>query len=269
VHAQKTSRPAHRGRIGWPTAATRLRRLTFWALLPLVLPQALWVRSRAPRFAPAAGPRSGEIGTGRPLSLLALGDSIVAGVGAGSMDQALAGATARALADRGPWRITWRSLGLTGAGIHWAREQARQLPQDQAIDVVVISIGINDVTGLVRSARWNRALEDLLAELHDRFPRAVVAVLGLPPLHRFPLLPWPLNAVLGLRARTFDALAQRAASVGDRRAFVALQFEARPEQFAADGYHPDPRSYGQLGEAVAAALQPKLSVLMLEPPAEQ
>ena len=59
-----------------------MRNLLFWGLFPLLIPQALWVRKTAPRTAPAAGPRSGTVGDGRPIRLVGVGDSIIAGVGA-------------------------------------------------------------------------------------------------------------------------------------------------------------------------------------------
>ena len=92
-----------------------MRRLLFWLCLPLVIPQALWVRRTAPRFADAAGPSQGQTGTGDPQTLLAVGDSIIAGVGADTLEQALVGQTALALSKVFNNRIAWHAVGTTGA----------------------------------------------------------------------------------------------------------------------------------------------------------
>ena len=76
------------------------RRLAFWLLLPFVALQGLRVRRRAPRFAAAEGPLQGRTGQGNPLRLLAIGDSIIAGVGAKTIEAALTGQMAQALANR-------------------------------------------------------------------------------------------------------------------------------------------------------------------------
>jgi hypothetical protein len=66
-----------------------MRSLLFWSALPFVLPQAMWVRARAPRF---AGPAAAAEGLARPdaaaptdaaapLRLVGLGDSLIEGVG--------------------------------------------------------------------------------------------------------------------------------------------------------------------------------------------
>ena len=67
----------------------RLQSLMFWLSVPLLLPQALYVRKTAPRFAAAEGPSSGASGTGNTVRLLAIGDSIIAGVGATTLANAL------------------------------------------------------------------------------------------------------------------------------------------------------------------------------------
>lgn len=245
-----------------------MRRALFWLLLPLAMPQALRVRRTAPRFAGATGAEASvcDVDGGirdniaPPLRILAIGDSIVAGVGAGTMDGALGGATAAALSQRLACTVSWRACGRIGAGVE--KVHAELLPQvpDEGFDAVLVSVGVNDITGLRRSARWADALGGLLDALRRRFPNATILLAGMPPLQVFPLLPFPLGWLFGLRGKTFDGLARRAIALRDNMLFVALEFEAHPDKFAADGFHPSRASYAEFGMALSDALVPYLTV---------
>ena len=230
------------------------RRVGFWALVTLVAAQGVWVRRVAPRFEDAAGPGQGSVGQGAPLRLLAFGDSIVAGVGAPTLAEALVGQFASALASRAGRRVEWVAVGKTGA--RSADLHRRLLPElpPAPFDVVVVSVGVNDVTGLVRSRDWRRGVDAVVAGLRAHSPDALILMAGLPPLWGFPLLPQPLRFTFGLRARTFDRLLEQVvAARGDCR-YLPTQFEPAPEKFSADGYHPATESDrvwgGQLADAV-------------------
>mgnify|MGYP005847902669 CR=1 FL=1 len=58
------------------------RDLLFWSLFTPLIAQALYVRKTAARFPPAEGASTAEAGEGdKTIRLLALDDSIIAGVG--------------------------------------------------------------------------------------------------------------------------------------------------------------------------------------------
>ena len=231
-----------------------IKRLTFWMLFPFVLPQALVVRKRAPRFPGAAGPATGSVGSGEPCTLLAIGDSLVAGVGANELHNALVGQSARAISARFTVRVEWCAFGKSGTTSRQVLKQLLpQLPTQQ-FSVVIVSVGVNDVTGLKRSAAFDRYLRKLLAELHAHSPNAQIAVAGLPPLSKFPLLPRPLRWLFGLRAQTFDAIVRQATEDQPGAMHIPVDFDIDPEKFAADGYHPSESGYAELGEAIGERL---------------
>lgn len=236
-----------------------LRSLLFWSLMPLLLPQALYVRRTAPRFAAAAGPTEGSVGSGEPLRLLAIGDSIIAGVGAERLERALVGQTAAALAERLGRRVDWSALGQTGLRSDaLLNELLGRLPVQPA-DVILISIGVNDVTGLRSLRRWRRNLRELIHWLSTYSPDAVLCFGGLPPMGTFPLLPQPLRAVIGLRARSFDAEAASIVAESPRAVHVPVAFTPRPELFSGDGYHPSEAGYAGYAQAVADAVAPRVA----------
>lgn len=116
---------------------------------------------------------------------------------------------------------------------------------------------VNDITGLTTIRKWRRNLALLLSELQAHSPNAVIAVAGMPPLHAFPLLPQPLRAVFGMRARIFDKVAIKVINGYRNAIHVPLDFEPDPEKFAPDGYHPSEESYVEFGRYMADGLLKK------------
>ena len=233
-----------------------IRNLLFWFLFPFVLPQAIRLRQNAPRFPGAGGPKEGSAGAGAPLKLLAVGDSIIAGVGATRLSRALVGQTAAQLADRLECRIDWTARGSIGADSNKVLHRlVPRLPGSDA-DIIILSVGVNDVTGLTPVARWKRNMGHLLAALHHHSPGAIIAVAGVPPLKGFPLLPQPLRALFGLRGKTFDNAARKMVSRYPRAVYVPLDFDPTPDKFSADGYHPSEASYKMFGRIMADRITP-------------
>jgi lysophospholipase L1-like esterase len=232
-----------------------LRRLLFWTGLPLALPQGLLLRRRTPRAPAAAGAVSGSVGEGPALQLLALGDSVIAGVGAEVTEQALPARFAAELAVRLQRRVHWRVLAKVGADAAYVQD--RLLPQIGTghVDLVLLSIGINDVTSMRTRAAFRRSLRGLLAALHGHSPRCRVVLAGMPPLHGFPLLPQPLRFVFGQRARSFDLLMARAADGRPNVLHVPSAIDPEPGRFAADGFHPNARCHAEWAAVLADACE--------------
>ena len=231
-----------------------MRNIVFWSLIPLLAPQALYVRKTAPRFAGAAGPQSGIAGEGRKYRLLAVGDSIIAGVGAGRLNNALVGTTSAALARSLDASIHWQAIG--GIGYKSSRvieEFLPALPAEPA-DFIIVSVGVNDVTGLTGLSVWRQNLGHLLRRLVDHSPNAAIAVAGLPPMGDFPLLPQPLRSVAGLRASAFDTAGRDEIAGIPGAAHVPVHFDPSPHMFSADGYHPSEAGYLEFGKVMAEQL---------------
>lgn len=231
-----------------------MKSILFWSMLPLLLPQALYVRQTAPRIDAAAGATTGTVGQGQQKRLLAIGDSIVAGVGAAQLTEALVGQTAMALATSLRCQLDWQALGVSG--FDSGKVVAQLLPKLPAeeFDFIIVSVGVNDVTGLTTLRQWRRNVVVLHDALRAQSPDAVIAFSGLPPLHGFPLLPQPLRAVFGMRSQSLDhALAE---CIGDLRRckHVPIDFDPKNGKFADDGYHPSEDGYVEFGARMAEEL---------------
>ncbi len=204
-------------------------------LLPIALLQGLWMRQTVPRLPPAHG-RRGRHGAGPPgVSIVGLGDSIIAGVGVDRQERALVGHLGRRLHERTGETVHWRACGLNGADS--ATILGRLVPHVPAADLYVLSAGVNDAVRGVSPARFEQHLAGIVTALRQRSPRASLLFAGVPPLERFPALPWPLGAVLGKRAARLQAAARELAP---RHDVVCFDFPpALPAGgFAPDGFHP-------------------------------
>lgn len=174
-----------------------------WTLVlsPILYLQGKWVRLRTPKLPEAPGPRSGERGTGPDITLLVLGDSAAAGVGIEHQSLALSGQLANQLEPLG--RLQWQLHARSGLNT----PQAWQLVQAiecQRFDVVLVSLGVNDVLSPISETRWCNEVARLTQSLRQRFAPSRILFTALPPLGAFPALPWPLRAHLGRRAVRFN-----------------------------------------------------------------
>lgn len=217
-------------------------------LSPLLLVQAIRLRKRALRLPEAAGPRSGTTGTGTALRLLIVGDSSAAGVGVQTQSNALAGQLSDALSVQ--HTVEWHLVASTGATtpstiLQLARED---LPP---VDIVLIVLGVNDVTRGGPQSRWLRDHADLRAILRRRTGAAHLYVSQIPPLGAFPLLPDPLRWLLGRRGLRFDAALHAALGREADCTYVPFPDTLDPSDMAEDGFHPGPQIYSEWAKNLA------------------
>ena len=248
----------------------------FVILLPLLLLQGIWVRFKTIKLPEAIGERSGyyastntstststDINTNakhnnETVKLLILGDSAAAGVGVNQQKQALAGQLPPLLAKQ--YSTTWQlvaSSGLTSSDII---KQLTLLPT-QKFDLVLVSVGVNDVTHFTQQAQWAENISHLATMLTTKFSADKVLFSSVPPMHLFTALPQPLRWWLGLRASKLNALMatvlvalQQHSSVQNtdnqgvnkhtnKCAVLTVDLPFKPEYLAKDGMHPSTLAY--------------------------
>lgn len=219
-------------------------------LSPLLTAQALKVRKTAKMLPEPPGHRFGAQGTGPNLSLLIVGDSSASGVGAPHQTEALSGQLVSALGTS--YHVSWRLLARTGLTTRTTLPLLKSQTPEQT-DIVLVVLGVNDVTSQVPLYRLLACRAELYTLLFEQWGAKRVIATGIPPIDRFPLLPNPLRWVLGLQARRFDqALAQQAASMGVD--YMPFDVPLTAEMMADDGFHPGPNAYYLLGRKVAAQI---------------
>lgn len=223
------------------------------ALGPLLLLQGRYVRRVTPRLPEPPGARQGECGEGPLLRLLILGDSAAAGVGAAHQDDALSGQLVLALSRH--FRVCWVLQAQTGITTAETLQQLQAGPEG-VFDVVVTSLGVNDVTSNCSPARWLQHKAQLLHLLQQRYRAQLLLLSSLPPMHRFPALPQPLRWYLGAQAQRYNHALQ---GLLQQRSDCRLVTVAPPpdgrDLIASDGFHPGPGFYRLWGQQLAHDIQ--------------
>ena len=238
------------------------------------------VAARRHRFLSAAEPPleiSGTVGPedGEPLTLVVLGDSSVAGVGADAAEDTLTYGVAKALSDQ--YRVSLHALGVSGSRLNHV--VVDQLPQVEGLDpdIVLVCVGTNDVTHGTTLREARRQLRLLVAGLAEVAPNARVIVSGLPPAETAVAFHRPLRDLLGLRALLFTRLYRaeltpHGISVFDIAKLTKSAFHGTREMFSADLFHPSSAGYAFLGtiygRAVREALDAAARDLQPDPGAE-
>ena len=208
----------------------------------------------------ARGPSNGQVGEGSSsLLLLGIGDSVIEGLGVAHVEEALTRQLALKLHQQNSRPILWQTQGRNGDRV---RDLIARLPLLDGVepDLVLVSIGVNDVSHLTSVTRWQWEVTHLIAELKLRFSAPIV-FLGIPPMGQFSALPQPLRFALGVRARLLDQTLQQAAKLlsGIYWFDTASGFQA--QLLARDGYHPGPLAC----ESLATALSLQFGELLNSP----
>ena len=199
-------------------------KITTFALLPIVAIQGIKVRKNTPRLPEASGERDGVIGSGKPLSLLILGDSAAAGVGVETQQDALSGAIITELGNE--FTLTWKLQAQTGNTTQQVIQAAKQI-SDQQYDIVITSTGVNDVTKFTSARSWLKQQKQLFADIQNRFKPKLIIVSGVPPMQHFPALPYPLAWLFGKYAAQMNQVLQQWLMPQDKFKFIYVVLKYR------------------------------------------
>lgn len=209
-------------------------------LSPLLLMQGLYVRKITPRLPEPLGEREGEKGSGATLRLLILGDSAAAGVGVSQQSEALSGQLMNQLS--ADYHLTWQLWAKNGQGsneiIHLLKQQ-----KQKTYDVVLISIGVNDVTGGLSLKKWLSQSNQIVELLKTKFLAQHIIFTALPPMHLFPALPQPLRWVLGFRAKQFNLALKEITENITYCQYLSIDAPKHKDYIATDGFHPSSKTY--------------------------
>ena len=156
-------------------------------------------------------------------------------MGAPTQDQALCGQLMRRLSRH--HTVEWCVLAVNGLDSPGLLKLLQDAPCAR-FDVVVLSMGANDATGLCEPLQWAR-WQTRLAELIDlRFASALLVHSAVPPMHACLALPQPLRWFMGRWAKQMN---QSLAGLLIDKAGRTMHRQPKTTTtagMAADGIHP-------------------------------
>ncbi|MCL1057633.1 SGNH/GDSL hydrolase family protein [Shewanella gelidimarina] len=226
-----------------------MHKIIFILLLPLMFIQGRLVKKNTPKLPEAAGARVGELGSGPEVSLLLLGDSAAAGVGVSKQQQALSGTVTSGLAAH--FKVSWQLLAKSGANTEQTLKMLKKKHNEHALDfdIVVVSLGVNDVLSPISARQWRQKQVELVEFLTVVVKCRQLILTQVPPMGGFPALPQPLRWFLGKRCDEFN---QQLTQLATTAPLILLDFgaELQPELMAVDGFHPGVQIYQHWGKSV-------------------
>ncbi len=228
-------------------------KLYLWLMFPgpILWLQGRHVRRVIPHLPEPPGQRAGSVGLGPLIRILVAGDSAAAGVGASSQDEALCGQLVNGLSQHG--RVDWCLIAATGLDSLGLMTLLSDTPVDQ-YDLVILSIGVNDVTALRSPRQWLQLQDQLTKLIETRFRPQLMIHCALPPMHAFTGLPQPLRWFFGLWAQEFNRQLAGVLSGQTRRTLHQPFLEAASGGLASDGFHPGPAGYTAWAESLSKGI---------------
>ena len=249
-------------------------------LAPVYLYQGIKVKRDTVRLPEPEGERHGQVrlnhgasptieANDRILSIMVVGDSAAAGVGSDNQRQALAGKLIPALQQQTIINhhfdvLSWSVQATTGHTSFDILRRLYVLPKpDQAVDVMAISVGVNDITTNISITKWRQYIEEIIAIAQRKFGVKALIFSRLPLLAQMPALPIPLNNFVGAKAEKLDNVLQQICTDHKGVTYMATDFARMIEEhsngtpidigvmFASDGFHPSSLMYGYWAQQLA------------------
>ncbi|MEN6671322.1 SGNH/GDSL hydrolase family protein [Psychrobacter sp. B38] len=262
-------------------------------LAPIYIHQGRKIKRETVRLPEPNGERYGQVrlskstntseGNTKPdLTLMVVGDSAAAGVGSQTQQEALVGKLIPILAQQPAIYSTFSTLNwsLQATTGHTSFDILRRLyvlpAPSQPVDVMVLSMGVNDTTSKVPIDKWQQQIEDIIAIAQRKFGVRELIFLSLPPMAEMPAIPAPLNNFVGAKASILDEILQQVCAGHAGVNYMATDFARMISEhsngtpidirvmFASDGFHPSSLMYGYWAQQVSERILSLLDLASTE-----
>lgn len=216
------------------------------------------------------------------LKLMIVGDSAAAGVGSQTQQEALVGKlipilTQQLSAYSSFNMLDWSLQATTGHTSFDILRRIYVLPApNRPVDVMLLSVGVNDTTSNVAIGKWKQQIEDIIAIAQRKFGVRELIFLSLPPMADMPAIPAPLNNFVGAKALLLDQILQQVCATHAGVNYMATDFARMIKEhsngspidiavmFASDGFHPSSLMYGYWAQQVSERMLALLDISKAE-----
>ena len=201
---------------------------------------------------------TGPIPAVSPLTMLAVGDSMVGGCGTANQSEGLVPDLARGVAAIGGLPVAWQAYGKLGATMR--RVRYRLLPElDGYWDILFLCAGSNDIMARRGVEQWRDDLWDSIHLAKQRTAHLVVLSSG--QVHRCPALGSSLQHVIEGMIDEQTAVTRQLCE-HEGIVFVdlthAYSITANPEFWGSDHFHPSAYGYQRIANMVLVQIAPEV-----------
>lgn len=226
-------------------------------LLPILYYQGIQIRKKVPKLPEATEPQ-GECfiqnDERKPLQLISLGESTIAGVGVETHAEGFTGTFASELSKQINRNIQWTVYAKSG----YTAKQVQQLLvpeiQEKKPDLILVGLGGNDAFILNHPKRWRKHLKQLITGLRTLFPEAQIVFTNMPPIKEFPAFTPLIKFVIGNLVEilgyevkglvnNFDQVIYFDDKITLKEWQERLNIDGQPSDFFSDGVHPSKLTY--------------------------
>lgn len=193
-------------------------------------------------------PRDAQsVGSGKTLKYVILGDSTAVSQGADYRD-GIATLTAKNLAKSQSRAVLYTNFAISGARIGDVRAIQVEAAAKLKPDLVLMSVGANDVTHLTSLKNVEADLIAIVSQLREANPKVKIVITGSPQMGAVPRIPQPLRWLAGWQVGEINKMFLRVATE-QQLVFAYLADRTGPifardrSLFAADKFHPNAAGY--------------------------
>lgn len=196
------------------------------------------------------------------LHIAVLGDSTVTGQGLDDVDDSWPRVVARRLGDR--YQVMLRSFAAGGAKSLDVLEHQVPVLEGHSFDLVIVSVGSNDILRMVPVWQFERHLDEIVARL-KKVSRSVI-LFGVGDLGSIPRLPYPIDRIASGSGHLADRVHRRVAERHDvpkvdQWALTTEAFNSGLHMFANDLFHASPEGHLAWADAVMPTIAFELTRL--------
>ena len=218
---------------------------------PLLWFQGMRLKRKVLRFStPSDLPYGICKGKNKEFSILGLGESPMAGVGIAKHTLTLTGLTAGRLNKLLGYSVKWKILAQNGLTLNNLNKLICE-QSDESVDLVLVSIGGNDVFQLTPPWIWKKNIDKCVKLIFQKNEKPVILFSPVPPVGRFPAIPSPLRIAFSLWEFLLQGCLAQVINSMDNTYLLDERYPDGKKYYLEDGIHPSRLAYTAWSEKLA------------------